>query len=223
MSNQAPPAEKLTAWQRWELAALAEPQGRPRRAVVLPTAAEIERMHQRAHAEGHAEGLAAGLAEGRAHAAQRATELAAVITSINRECRERETQIAEDLLSLALEFARRMVRETLNVRRELIVPLVREAMQQMPSFNAAARLVLHPADAELVRATLGETLGQLGCRVVEDASVERGGCRVESATTQVDATLATRWERMVSALGREYSWIEGAPSDRLAPAQEAGT
>jgi flagellar assembly protein FliH len=45
-------------------------------------------------------------------------------------------------------------------------------------------------------------------RIVEDHRVEPGGCRVVSPTCEVDATLATRWKRVVEALGRDASWIE---------------
>jgi len=207
MSRSAPPAEKLTAWQRWELAALGGSRARGREGLALPTAGEIERLHQSAHAEG----LATGLAEGRARAAERVAQLDALAASFAREIRACEAKIADDLLTLALELARQMVRETLAVRRDLIVPLVREALHQMPMFSTGARLVLNPADAELVRAGLGDSLNQLGSRIVEDKSIERGGCRIESTATHVDATLATRWERILAALGRERSWIERAP------------
>lgn len=205
MSSPAAPQEKLTAWQRWEMAALAEAAPRGARGaaagtVRLPTATEVERMH--------GEARAAGLAEGRAAAAEQAQRLAQLAASLTREIATQEERIAEDLVSLALAVAHQVLREALAVRRELIVPVVREAMQEMPLFSGGARLVLHPADAELVRQELGDQLTQLGWRLVEDDLVERGGCRIESAATHVDATLATRWERVTAALGRERAWLE---------------
>jgi flagellar assembly protein FliH len=215
MSSPVLPAEKLTAYQRWELTALGGQRAGAH--VTLPTAAEIERLHQSAHAEG----LAAGLAEGRAQAAERIARLDALVSSMTRELRAAESQVAEDLLSLALELARLMVRETLAVRRELIVPLVREAMQQMALFGAPSRLALHPADAALVRQDVGEQLDQLGCRLVEDGQIERGGCRIEGPATHVDATLATRWDRIVAALGRDRAWLEHGAARAAPPAEEA--
>jgi len=207
MSSAAVPQEKLTAWQRWEMAALAE-EPRPSRAgpVRAPTAAEVERVH--------AEARAAGLAEGRGEAAQAARRLAQLVDSLAREIAAQETRIAEDLVSLALAIAQQVLREALAVKRELIVPLARDAMQQMPLFSGGARLVLHPADAELVRQELGDPLTQLGWRLVEDDLVERGGCRIESAATHIDASLATRWERVTAALGRERAWLERSVARR---------
>ncbi|MCC7485310.1 MAG: flagellar assembly protein FliH [Burkholderiales bacterium] len=210
MSSPVLPAGKQTAWQRWELAALGGGAvARETGGIALPTAGDIERLQRAAHAEG----LAAGLAEGRARAAERLAAIEALAASVGAALRAEEARIAEDLLTLALELARRMVREALGVRRELIVPLVREALRQMPASGAPARLALHPRDAALVREGIAESHGQAGCVIVEDESIERGGCRIESAATLVDATLETRWERILASLGRSHAWIEAAPGD----------
>ena len=224
MSNPVLPKEQLTAYHRWELAtlsgegapALAAPAparaqapapGAPR--ISLPTAADVERVHQAAHAE--------GLAEGRDRAAALQAELTELLGSVTREVRSWEAKIADDIVSLALEIAHQVVRESLVVRREAIVAVVRDAMQQMPLFKDMARLVLHPSDVEIVREGLGEQLTQLGWRLLEDETIERGGCRIESEATHVDATNATRWERAVATLGRERVWLERGAA-RRAPA-----
>jgi len=38
--------------------------------------------------------------------------------------------------------------------------------------------------------------------------MERGGCRIESANSEIDATLDVRWKRIVAALGRDDAWLE---------------
>jgi|SRR5882672_1519498 len=216
MSDPIMPKEKLTAYQRWELTALSGRDARSRSTraagdepITLPTAREIEEMHQAAHNE--------GFAEGRARATALAAQLEAVLGSVTSEVQKWETQIAEDIVSLAVEIARHVVRESLAVRKELIVPVVRDAMQQMPLFNAPVRLGLHPADVELVREEIGDQLSQLGWKIVEDERVEPGGCRIESAASQIDATNATRWERITAALGRDRAWLDRRPSLRKAP------
>jgi flagellar assembly protein FliH len=209
MSNPVLPKEKLTAYHRWELAALPGQGGRAhngpaseatRLPLPLPTADEVERIHQAAHAE--------GLAEGRERAAGILAELAALLSSATLEVRTWEEKIADDIVSLALEIAHQVVRESLVVRREAIVAVVRDAMQQMPLFKGSARLLLHPSDVEMVREGLNDQITQLGWRLIEDESIERGGCRIESEAAQIDATNATRWERAVATLGRDRTWLE---------------
>jgi len=37
----------------------------------------------------------------------------------------------------------------------------------------------------------------------ENAQIERGGVKVETSNSQIDATLATRWQHIVAALGQD--------------------
>ena len=208
MSNPVLPKEKLADCHRWEIAQLPGQGGRAQDApapegprLLLPTAADVERVHQAAHAE--------GLAEGRERSAAIAAALSALLASATREIRSWEEKIADDIVSLALAIANQVVRESLVVQREAIVAVVRDAMRQMPLVvNDSARLVLHPSDVEIVREGLGDQLTHLGWRLIEDEKMERGGCRIESAETHVDATNTTRWERAIAALGRDRTWLE---------------
>ena len=38
-----------------------------------------------------------------------------------------------------------------------------------------------------------------------------GGCRIESGTSEVDATLSTRWQRVLDTIGSSSDWLEGKP------------
>ena len=59
----------------------------------------------------------------------------------------------------------------------------------------------------LVRARLGDEIAGGGWRIVEDTQVTRGGCRVETASNQIDATAETRWQRIAAALGLDDTWL----------------
>ena len=59
-----------------------------------------------------------------------------------------------------------------------------------------------------VREGIGEELDKGGWRLVEDASVGRGGCKIDTASNQIDAQAATRWARLTQALGKDLDWLE---------------
>jgi len=42
---------------------------------------------------------------------------------------------------------------------------------------------------------------------VEDEQIERGGCRVKTEASDVDATLQGRWGKVVATLGRNDEWL----------------
>jgi flagellar assembly protein FliH len=186
-------------WQRWK-----DGGTRGGKGARLPTVDDLERLHESARNEGRAEGLAEGRRLGAAEAAQ-LKQLGAALAQARQELEE---QAGEEMLSLAIDLARQVLQEALQVRRELLLPVVRAAMRGMPTLAQPAQLVLNPAEVELVRAHLGEELRLAGWQVIEDHRIQPGGCRLTSPNCEVDATLASRWKRVLAALGRDHAWLE---------------
>lgn len=184
----------------------------------LPTADDIERMHEEAHAAGHGEGYAAGhaagleagrsegYAEGKAVVEAEAARLRTLADNLDQALSDLDTEVAEELLALSIEIARQVLQHTLAAHPEGVVDTVRAALAQIPQTHAQIRL--HPDDLALVREHLGEHIGHGGHRLIDDHSIARGGCKVEAAGAQIDATLETRWRRVLETLGREKAhWV----------------
>lgn len=209
MSSALLPREYLAAARRWELDSF-DPAARraasqaPAPAAQLPTAAQLEQIHQQAQAEGYA----AGLEEGRATIARTASQLDALIQGMECALQSLDQSVTEELLALAAEVARRVVGDALQLKPELVVSVVREALRELSQTRQERVLALHPLDATLVREHLGARLAPPAWQIIEDAQLARGGCRIESAGGEVDATLATRWRRVLAALGRDDAWVE---------------
>lgn len=204
-----------------------EPELEPLSGLQLPTADDIERMHEEARAAGHAEGYAAGFEAGReaGHAegaegmAQAVARLVQLADNLDHALTQLDQEVAEDLMALAIEIARQMVQHTLLTHPETILETVRGALAQIPQGHAQIRL--HPEDYELVRQNMGEHLAHAGNRLVEDADLQRGSCRIDSAGAQVDATLETRWRRILETLGREHAEWQPAYPHNSAPSPGA--
>jgi len=183
----------------------------------FPTAEDFERMHEEARAAGqqegyaegqaagHAEGLEAGRAqgyeEGKARAQTEAEQLRTLADNLDAALTRIDEEVAEELLTLSIEIARQVLQHTLAVQPESLIDTVRAALQQLPQAHAQIRL--HPDDIALVREHLGEQLGHGGHRLIEDSTLARGGCKVESSGAQIDASMDTRWRRVLESLGRE--------------------
>lgn len=200
MSDVIVQKEKLTAYQRWELPTF----DMVKVGNAVPTVAQIEHIQQQAHEEGYSTGYAEGAQKVR-NEAQRLME---IIGTLENELQRVDQQVAQNLLDLSMEIARQMLHQALKVKPGLLLGVVSKAISELPHFNQHARLVLHPADADLVRTGMGEQLTHTDWKIFEDAQIERGGCRVETAHSQIDATLATRWKRVVSSIGQDSSWLE---------------
>lgn len=207
MSSTVIPREKLSAYQRWELnsfeAADQQKSG---------PGADAVRPDPRSQREGYEAGYRAGVTAahadvGRAAAAQ-AAQIQALIDGLGAEISALDEQLATHVLDLALSIGKRIAGEALRVRPELLLAVIRECLQQLGHARAPTRLVLNPADARFVREHLVEQCASGTLTVVDDESVARGGCRLESAGGELDATLDTRWQRLFAAFGRTGDWLE---------------
>ncbi len=214
------PKELQSAYQRWEMASFGDDRpsvvaARPapvvQPSIELPSDEELaairEQARQAGHEEGHGAGYADGLAIGRAEAAKELEHLQSIALEFGTAIAHADEAIAADVLDLALHLAKSMLRTALDVKPELVIPVVREAIEYLPVLQQPALLMLNPADADIVRAGIGEELDKGGWRVVPDPSVARGGCKVDTATNQIDAQAGSRWERLTHALGKNMEWL----------------
>lgn len=156
---------------------------------------------------GETEGFEKGYGEGRLEGEEYARTLKAAAAGFAADVARAHEAIAGDVLALALDFAKAMMKTALKVKPELLVPVVADAVRYLPSLQQPAVLYLNPADAAVVRKAMGEELEKAGMRLAEE-DVPRGSCRIETGSNQIDSSLATRWQRLTGSLGRESDWME---------------
>lgn len=208
MNERYIPREQSTGWRRFKMNALSEGVTERRsaeRRSAPPPGAAVDAAQADARKEGFRQGYRAGQAQAEAEAGR----IRAVTAQFTRSCAMLEQELAGQLLDLALDIARHMLRADVKARREALLPVVREAIACLPDQVQRPQLHLNPADVELVRARIGDELQTAGFTIVEDHRIEPGGCRISAANCEVDATLPARWRRVLAALGRDLAWSDG--------------
>lgn len=218
MNDVAPgfiPKETLSAYQRWEMASLdGAPAAAGNRAgngngtgtISAETARDAELAALRDAAR--AEGFAAGHGEGLARASAQVARLTALLGALGNAVEGHEQRLADAVLDVSLVLARQLAGEALAVRREMLLPLIAEALKQLPELTQRVRLHLDPADVELVRTLSDAHPGLELCQLVPDPTVGAGGYRMETEQCAIDGTLATRWQRLAGSFGRSYEWLD---------------
>lgn len=154
------------------------------------------------YGDGHREGYARGL-EGARNEASRLQEIAG---NFQQALGRVDAEIADALISLALDVARQLVRKTMDIDPAALVPAARELLNAEPPLSGAPCLLLNPDDVALVETHMRGELEAAGWTLRADATVARGGCIASAASGELDGTLATRWERVIKALGRTDPW-----------------
>ncbi len=223
--------EKLDAYQRWEMNSFETPeltretqeaeteaniQADEQPQVSLPTEEDVAAIFQRAKEEGYAAGLqegnATGFAEGRKIAEievkAEVARIQALLSKLDQDLHEMDQQVADSLLELAIALARKMVTQALKLNPELIIPIVQEAIRNLPNAMQHPRLFLHPEDAKLVLAHLSDQLEQDQWCIREDEQLSRGGCRIEASGSEINGGLEVRWQRVLSTIGQSDGWLE---------------
>jgi flagellar assembly protein FliH len=217
--------DSLSAYQRWEMASFDPVPPMPEPVPEFDNhafEAELERLRDAAHAQGIASGHVAGqalgyqagydqghtqgFAQGQSEAREEAARLAALAATFKTALEGAQGAISETLVSLALDIAQQVVRQHVQHDPTALIAAAREVLASEPVLVGAPALIVSPADLPVVEAYLMEELQTRGWTVRTDASVERGGCRAQAATGEVDAGIETRWERVAAALGKVSTW-----------------
>lgn len=224
------PKDKLTGYQRWSIGSLdakpATPQVRPpvdgATNTVTPSSAlpahsepnlvqsqtgaeEIERIHEEARANGHNLGYREGLEAGHEATAtvitETTTRFSELLGNLQVSLAHLDQHVADQVLCLALEVASQVLRGAINTRPEFLLPVIREAITALPLHHAHVVVRLNPADAKLIREQIGEQLSQTGTQIIDDIDISPGGCLLVAGASEVDATIETRWKRVLESIG----------------------
>ena len=202
MSESAPESEQLP------LSAQEEAH------IPFPTAQEIEAIERQAQEEGYQSGLAAG----RLAAESEVNRMRAMMSGVAEVCKEAEKRFAEEVLDLALVVARQFLRDAIKADRTLLLPAIREAIAGLPMVKEPSRLILNPDDLTALSVLLSAELAADYWRFIPDPQMPAGSCRIETPSSSVDLSLASRWKNTLRVLGRDaradMQWHADDESDR---------
>ncbi len=118
--------------------------------------------------------------------------------------RDRDQMLANaemELVSLAVEIARRVIHTEVRTHPDTVVSIARTALERVRGQDV--RLTVHPDDLDVVRASepeLSAVLGAETLKVTVDDVIDRGGCIIEAPSGRIDATLETQLAQVGHAL-----------------------
>lgn len=171
------------------------------------TANQLERLQKQAYDEGFALGHREGLAAGQIEVRDIARRLHQLMQRLNTPFADLDRQVEQELLLLVTTMVKQMVRREIKADPGQVVAVVREAMDSLPANARNVRLHLHPEDAALLREVLAMSEEGASWRMVEDPVLARGGCRVVTDTSYIDANVEARLATLIANLlggGREH-------------------
>ncbi|MGB5245069.1 MAG: flagellar assembly protein FliH [Woeseia sp.] len=180
---------------RWEVPAIdgGTSQG-------MMTASRLQDLQKEAYDEAFAEGREAGLKAGQQELAERVARLDALLQAQAQPLAELDELVEKQLVELAVSLTRKLFRRELKLDPGQIVGVVREAVGLLPIASRDVRVHLHPDDATLIREVLSAPDGDRAWTVIEDPLIDRGGCRVTTEASQINAENQTRLNAVIAAV-----------------------
>ena len=196
------------------------PAPAPAAAPVQPPPPPEPSVHEQLHAarqagyqDGYRDGMAALDAFKQSFAKQMSQQLGALVENFDTEMRALEDEMAASVARIAVELARQVVRSELMQSPELIARVAHDAVEALQLSARHVRVRVHPDDFDLVHDGAGRELEAREAQLIPDAEVARGGVKVDADIASVDATIATRWQQAVSAIGQQSIWEDRRGSD----------
>jgi flagellar assembly protein FliH len=198
-------SSKDDAVARWDLPAVEGPLVQRRGAGV--NVMHLEAVERDAWEQGLAAGHAEGVRRGEAELALRVNEmnvkvaaLEAIIGTLAKPLDQLDTAIEQELTRLALIIAKHLVRRELRLDPAQVIGIIRHTVGLLPVAARDLKVHLHPDDAAIVRAKLAQPSGEPEWVLKEDPLLARGGCRLTTATSSIDARLESRVAEAVNSL-----------------------
>lgn len=214
MTIATPAKDKKSAYERWEPASFSDPAPKQKKQepskeeqIISAKVAQIyESVRKEAYTKGMQEGFSVGLEKAREYVEVERQSLIKLMRNFSDALEKSDEQIADDVLSLALDIAKAMLKTKINVDPMTILPVVMDAIHYLPYVQKPARITVHHEDAQILRQYLAEELDSQHWVVQEDVNIERGGCLVETGANQIDATNEVRWKRITEAFSKHNPW-----------------
>ena len=223
--------ESLDSERKPEALNQPEPEPTVDMAAILAEIAELKKLaQQQGHAEGYQAGFDKGLQEGTAqgktegyqsgHAqaveqgynegyqsgslksTQQSERLAQLISTSSLALEALHEDVGQALLQLAIQVAEQVLQTELKQHPEQVAELLSHILKEAEHKEQTLTVLANPADCALINEYLTEDLAHNpSWRIKADPTITQGGVLVTTALGEIDATLESRWRRVLARLG----------------------
>lgn len=170
------------------------------------TLEELESIRQEAYNEGFATGEKEGFHSTQLKVRHEAeVALATKIASLERLMTQfldplagQDTQIEKSVILLVEHIARKVIQRELTTDSRQIGNVLRDALKLLPMGAANVRIFINPQDFEQIKAL--RERHEENWRIVEDDTLQAGGCRIETEHSRIDASIETRITQAIAKM-----------------------
>jgi flagellar assembly protein FliH len=164
-------------------------------------------LEKEAYEKGFAQGEKDGLAFGQKRVDAMIHQFENVLAEIDRQRKELDRAYEGEMLQLALSISKKILQHELTLQEQTISATLLEAFQHVVDRRKVV-VHLNPTDYQYLQThpegspfALDE---KAGVQVIEDASISRGGCFLETSFGEVDATIERQFDEIASLIWEQF-------------------
>lgn len=189
----------------------------------------LKKGKEEGFSEGKQEGLLAGKAEAVALANQemkpKLVELNQLLTALSHSLNEEDYNLEKTLFDLVKVIAISVIRKELELDPRSLMRVIKETISALPHSKDNIKIIMHPADKAFAESAIAQ--GGENWRVVADEEMTRGGCKITTDQSEVDATIEQRIEAVLDQIYQQQAispkpgepGYEEAPEPAVKPIQ----
>jgi flagellar assembly protein FliH len=155
---------------------------------------------QRSYDEQLKNGYEDGLKQAQQELNQYKQTFEAVFSSIDSAFKEIDQKVIQAIKQLAVSISKQIIRRELQINSEQVVSVVKEAIKLLPLDKSRLIIHLNPSDISVVKKVFNQDDIVQSYSLVEDPSVQRGGCKLATDDSIIDATIDSQIAQLAAKI-----------------------
>ncbi len=100
-----------------------------------------------------------------------------------------DEDVIQGITQLAISISKQIIRREIQINSEQVVSVVREAIKLLPLEKGRLTIHLNPNDINIVQKVFNQDDTEHSYSLVEDPSIQRGGCKLSTDDSIIDASI----------------------------------
>lgn len=173
-------------------------------------AQRIAQLEKEAFQKGYSEGLQKAaleekvmLEEGRKRIEETCQRLEDIIKRLDNYRRDAVEELLPEIINLSVEIASKIVRKEVELDRNIVSYIAQETLSKVEDTNETVTIKINPIDYDVIvehLSVLKESSGLKHIVIEPVASIEPGGCLVETDKGEIDARIEEQIKEMADAV-----------------------
>ena len=165
----------------------------------LPTADELQKIYKSSDDEGFSKGYSEGLSSAEKKINDKISLLTNLINILNDPLIQVSDNVLDYIKQMSLVIAGQIVRRELSIDPNNIISTIQKSIELLNDVSGIITLYINPEDVHIIEDIMS-IKGSTNIKILDDPTITRGGCRVITEVSTIDATIEKQLRNIASEM-----------------------